>query len=91
MDTAGTLTDYHLSKLFYDLQQPALAAEYRANPEPVMERYKIDEPLRQALRDNDVATLAPRVNAYLLRYYFGICGMADDAFIAKIRATAAHG
>ena len=92
MDTAGTLTDYHLSKLFYDLQQqPALAADYRANPEPVMERYKIDPTLRTALRDDDVAALAPRVNAYLLRYYFGIRGMADDTFIAKIRATAAHG
>ncbi len=56
-----------------------------------MERYRIDETLRQALRDDDVATLAPRVNAYLLRYYFGIRGMADDAFITKIRASATHG
>jgi len=92
MEMAENMTDYRLSKLFYDLQQqPALAADYRANPEPVMERYRIDETLRQALRDDDVATLAPRVNAYLLRYYFGIRGMADDAFITKIRASATHG
>ncbi len=91
MDMAEPTTDYRLSKLFYDLQQPALAAEYRADREVIMERYRIDEIVRQALREDDVATLAPRVNAYLLRYYFGIIGMADDAFIAKIRATAAHG
>jgi hypothetical protein len=91
MNPAEPQTDFRLSKLFYDLQQPALAADYRSDPEPVMERYQIDARLRQALRDNDVAALAPRVNAYLLRYYFGIIGMADDAFIAKVRATATHG
>ena len=87
MDASAAPTDYWLSKLFYDLQQPALAAEYRADPEAVLERYPVSGPIREALRDDDVATLAPRVNAYLLRYYFGIIGMPDATFIAKIRET----
>jgi hypothetical protein len=90
MDT-GTATDYGLSKLFYDLQAAPLAAEYRAGRAAVMARYTLDDDVRRALLDDDMAVLAPRVNAYLLRYYFGIIGMADDAFIAKIRATVSHG
>ncbi len=80
-------TDYGLSKLFYDLQQPALAAEYRTTPDVVLERYALGDDVRRALRENDVQALAPRVNAYLLRYYFGIIGMPDDTFIGKIRET----
>jgi len=91
MDSPGATTDFWLSKLFYDLQQAALAAEYRADPEAVMARYPLDDDVRRALINDDVRVLAPRVNAYLLRYYFGIRGMADDTFIAKIREAAPRG
>ncbi len=84
-------TDYWLSKLFYDLQGPLLAAEYRANPAAVLQRYPVDDTVRRALADDDVAALAPRVNAYLLRYYFAICGMPEATFVAKIRAAGGHG
>ncbi len=86
----GPTTDYWLSKLFFDLQAPALAAAYRANRATVLADYALDEDVRRALAEDDMTVLAPRVNAYLLRYYFGIIGMPDAAFIEKIRATA-HG
>jgi hypothetical protein len=54
----------------------------------VIARYPLEESVRRALLDDDMALLAPRVNAYLLRYYFGIIGMADATFIARIRETA---
>ena len=40
-----------------------------------------------------VATLAPLVNAYLLRFYFLVAGMPEDEFVKRIRASgrAAHG
>jgi hypothetical protein len=41
----------------------------------------------QALLNDDVAFLAPRVNAYLLRYYFGFAGMSDEKFLAALHAT----
>jgi hypothetical protein len=87
VDTAAPGTDYWLSKLFYDLQDAPLAAAYRADPASVIARYPLDDGVRRALIDDDVTVLAPRVNAYLLRYYFGARGMSDDDFIAKIRAT----
>lgn len=84
-------TDYWLSKLFYDLQSPVASAEYRADPATVIARYPLEDDVRQALLDDDMRVLAPRVNAYLLRYYFGARGMSDDAFIAGIRELGIDG
>jgi len=77
--------DYWLSKLFFDLQQPALAAEFKADREAVLEKYPLEERVKQALRANDAPFLATRTNAYLLRYYFFTIGMKDAEFIKKVR------
>ncbi|MGE3710303.1 MAG: hypothetical protein AB7G35_11570 [Hyphomicrobiaceae bacterium] len=81
------MTDYWLSKLFYDLtKNPELAAEYRASMAAVLDRYPLQPEVRAALMGDDVAVLAPRVNAYLLRFYFQIRGMPEPEFIARLRA-----
>jgi Aromatic-ring-opening dioxygenase LigAB, LigA subunit len=81
------MTDYWVSKLFFDLQQdPKLAAEYRADMAAVIGRYEIKPELRKALLEDDVGTLAPLVNAYLLRFYFQIRGMPEAEFIARLHA-----
>lgn len=79
------MRDYKLSKLFYDLQTPALAAEYREHADKVLARYEISEEARRALAQNDVPWLARRINPYLLRFYcFGI-GMKDEEFMQRLR------
>ena len=78
------MRDYWLSRLFFDLQSPALAAEYRADRDTVLARYRLDRPVREALAKNDVPFLAERTNAYLLRYYFFAAGMKDDEFIRRL-------
>jgi hypothetical protein len=84
------MTDYWLSKLFFDLQQdPKLAAEYRADMPAVIDRYEIKPELRKALLEDDVGRLAPLVNAYLLRFYFQIRGMPEGEFIARLHALQA--
>lgn len=81
------MTDYWLSKLFFDLQHDQhLANEYRADMAGVIDRYRIKPELRRALLDDDVAALSPLVNAYLLRFYFQIRGMPEPEFIAKLHA-----
>ena len=81
------MTDYWVSKLFFDLQQdPKLAAEYRADMGAVIGRYEIKPELRKALLEDDVGALAPLVNAYLLRFYFQIRGMPEAEFIARLHA-----
>jgi hypothetical protein len=84
------MTDYWLSKLFYDLNQdPALAARFREDQGAVLERYPVSREVRAALATDDVAVLAPRVNAYLLRFYFQIRGMPEPEFIARLHAMKA--
>ena len=79
------MRDYWLSKLFYDLQDPGLAAEYRQNRDNVIARYRIDDAAKKALAENDVPFLARRTNPYLLRFYcFGI-GMKDEEFMRRLR------
>jgi len=85
------MTDYWLSKLFFDLQTPALAAEYRADRSRVIERYPLTAAAKAALLADDVTACAPRVNPYLLRYYFQCIGMADAEFIRRLQEGAARG
>jgi hypothetical protein len=80
------VTDYWLSKLCYDLQDPALAATYRADRAAVLDRYPLAPEVRGALVDDDVARLSGRVNAYLLRFYFGAAGMSDAEFVRRLQA-----
>lgn len=83
------MTDYWLSKLFFDLQNRATAAEYRAGRAKVLERYPLKPEMRRAVVEDDVTVLARHVNPYLLRYYFQVVGMADDVFIRRLRESAA--
>jgi len=86
------MTDYWLSKLFYDLHHDAdLAKAYRGDMAAVIGRYPIKPEVRNALMDDDVAVLSPLVNAYLLRFYFQIRGMPEAEFIAKLHAIDAAG
>jgi hypothetical protein len=78
-------TDYELSKLFFDLQNGAAAAEYRADRASVLDRYPLEPEIRAAVLADDIATLAPLVNPYLLRYYCTAAGMPEAEFLAKIR------
>jgi len=82
------MRDYWLSKLFFDLQNPAAAAEYRTGPEAVLARYPLKPEVRAAVLANDVAALAPLVNPYLLRFYFLVANMPEEEFVRQIRATA---
>jgi len=78
------MRDYWLSKLFFDLQSPTLAAEFRADRDKVLARYPLDPAVKDAIARVDVPFLAERTNAYLLRYYFFATGMKDDEFIRRL-------
>jgi hypothetical protein len=83
------MTDYWVSKLFFDLQHDAkLADQYRSNMSAVIDRYQIKPEVRKALLEDDVCRIAPLVNAYLLRFYFQVRGMPESEFIGKLRALA---
>ena len=80
------MRDYWLSKLCFDLQQPAAAAEYRANRGQVLDRYPLKTEIRSALERDDVCVIARAgINPYLLRFYFLVAGMNDETFIRELR------
>ena len=81
------MRDYWLSKLFFDLQAPAAADEYRADRDRVLDRYPLKPEVRLAVVREDVATLAGLVNPYLLRFYFFAIGKSEDWFLERIRKT----
>ena len=82
------MTDYWLSKLFFDMQKPGAGAEYRADREAVLARYQLTSEVKAAVLADDVTFLAQRVNPYLLRYFFGASGMTDEVFRKKLREGA---
>ncbi len=82
------MRDYWLSKLCFDLQDPARVAEYRRDRDAVLARYPLKPEVRAAVLANDVVVLARLTNPYLLRYYFAAAGMPDAEFIARLRAGA---
>ena len=84
------MRDYWLSKLFFDLQSsPALGDEYRASRRKILDRYPLKPEVRAAVERDDVAFLAPRVNPYLLRFYFVVAGMPEAEFLRKVRTAGA--
>jgi Aromatic-ring-opening dioxygenase LigAB, LigA subunit len=83
-------TDYWLSKLMFDLQDPKLREAYRADRASVLANYKLEPVVRRALETHDIEVLAPRVNAYLLRFYYQYSGIRDADFIAGLRGLAAN-
>ena len=78
------MRDYWLSKLFFDLQSPQVAAEFRADRDAVLKRYSLSAEVRKAIAENDAPFLAQRTNAYLLRYYFFTIGMKDAEFVRRL-------
>ena len=84
------MTDYWLSKLFFDLHRGAIAvAAYRADRKAALSGYSLAPDVVAALLADDVAFLAKRVNPYLLRYYFTAAGLPDAEFMARLAAKPA--
>jgi hypothetical protein len=84
------MRDYWLSKLFFDLQSsPPLGEQYRANRKKILDTYPLKPEVRAAVERDDVAFLAPRVNPYLLRFYFVVAGMPEAEFLRKVRSAGA--
>jgi hypothetical protein len=86
------MVDYWLNKLLFDLQSPAILAEYRAHRETVIGRYLLVPAARNALMNDDITMLVLRgVNPYLVRMYGYIAQVPEDSFLHQIEATAKDG
>jgi len=84
------MRDYWASKLFFDLQNPIAADEYRADRKKVLDRYPLKPEVRAAIEADDVAYLSRLVNPYQLRFYFFVAGMPEADFLRRIRGAGAQ-
>lgn len=84
------MRDYWASKLFFDLQNPVAADEYRADRKKVLDRYPLKPEVRSAIEADDVAYLSRLVNPYQLRFYFFVAGMPEADFLRRIRGASAQ-
>ena len=80
------MTDYWLSKLFFDLQSQENTKRWREDRDAVLKDYPISEAMKHAVFSDDIAANAPHVNAYLLRFYFSISGMSDPELLERLHA-----
>jgi gallate dioxygenase len=80
------MTDYWLSKLFFDIQSPDNLARWKADRDAVLAEYPLTNEMREAVLNDDLEAIAPYVNPYLLRFYFSITGMKDDEMLARLHA-----
>ena len=90
------MRDYWVSKLFFDMQQPAAADEYRTDPNKVLARYPLKPEVLKAVVNDDVVFLSRIVNPYLLRFFYVAIGKPEAWFLERIvkaapAKEAAHG
>jgi hypothetical protein len=80
------VTDYWLNKLFFDLQQPDKAAEFKRDRSAVLAQYPMKPELYDAIIKDDIEVIQKHANAYLLRFYYAILGVRDPEFIQRLNA-----
>ena len=81
------MTDYWLNKLMFDLQGPGGKDRWRNDREAVLDEYPFSPEMRKALIEDDLDTIQPHANPYLLRFYLLIAGYDDEASIAALEAV----
>jgi hypothetical protein len=81
------LVDYGLSRMIFDLSRnPADIALWRKDRHAIMDRYSLRPEIREAVLSDDLRVLTRHVNAYLLRFYFGLCGMSEPELLERLHA-----
>ena len=79
--------DYWLSRMMFDLSRnPADVPAWRKDRRPILDRYKLRPEIREAVLADDIKVLRRHVNAYLLRFYFGLCGMSEPELLDRLHA-----
>ena len=74
------MTDYWLNKLIFDLQEAGGRGLWTDSKKRLafIGGYNVSPAIRQALIDDDFATLQPVINPYLMRNFLLFCGLDDE-------------
>lgn len=72
------MTDYWANKLIFELQGPHGKDQWTNHRADVIARYPLSPEIQQAFLDDDIGTLLPVINPYLMRFFLLMLGY-DDA------------
>tara|TARA_Y100000766_G_C18596722_1_gene454588 strand:+ start:69 stop:347 length:279 start_codon:yes stop_codon:yes gene_type:complete len=78
------MTNYWLNKLIFDLQGPDGKDQWTNHREEVIGKYDLSLDVQTALMENDIGTILPLVNPYLMRFFLLMLGYDDDQSIAAL-------
>lgn len=78
------MTDYWLNKLIFELQGPDGKDQWTNHREEVIAKYDLAPEIRKALMEDDIGTLLPLLNPYLMRFFLLMLGYDDDQSIAVL-------
>jgi len=74
----GYMTDYWANKLVFELQGPDGKDLWTNHRAEVIARYPLSPEIEQAFLNDDIGTLIPVINPYLMRFFLLMLGY-DDA------------
>jgi len=80
------MTDYWLNKLIFDLQGPDGKDLWTNHREETIDKYRVSPEVKTALMEDDVETLLPLMNPYLMRFYLLVSGHNDEQSIETLSA-----
>ena len=78
------MTDYWLNKLIFELQGPDGKDQWTNHRPEVIAKYELSPEIRTALMKDDIGTLLPLVNPYLMRFFLLMLGHDDNQSIAVL-------
>ena len=78
------MTDYWLNKLIFELQGRDGKDLWTNHREDVIAKYDLSPKIREALMKDDIGTLLPLVNPYLMRFFLLMLGHDDNQSIAVL-------
>ncbi len=85
---------YYVQKLLYELnRRPEVRKEFCADPQQVLQQYKLDEEEMRAITERDIGMLyILGVNGQILMHFAAMCGYEWPQYIQAMRdALHKHG
>lgn len=80
------MTDYWANKAIFDLQGPDGKDLWTNRRAEFLANYPVSDELRQAFMEDDIETLLPVVNPYLMRFFLLMLGYDDARSISVLAA-----
>ena len=80
------MTDYWANKLVFDLQGPDGRDQWTNHRAEFLSRYALTPKIEQAFINDDIGTLIPVINPYLMRFFLLMLGYDDSKSIAVLES-----